>query len=83
MHVCLDFLTWNLIEIGTNIIPIEVKAGTRGAMQSLHLFIEEKNAVKGIRTSLENFGRIDKVDIYPIYAVSKLVGGVLFSEDFM
>ena len=64
-----------LIEIGTNIVPIEVKAGTRGAMQSLRLFIEEKNAVKGIRTSLENFGRIDKIDIYPIYAVSKLAGG--------
>jgi len=62
-----------LIENGTDIIPIEVKAGTRGSMQSLRRFIEEKNAKKGIRTSLENFGRIDNIDIYPIYAVSKIM----------
>ena len=62
-----------LIEDGENILPIEVKAGTRGAMQSLYLFIEEKNIKKGVRTSLENFGRIDKIDIYPIYAISKLL----------
>ena len=63
-----------LIENGTNIVPIEVKAGTRGAMQSLHLFIEEKNVERGVRTSLENFGKIDKIDIYPIYAISNIVG---------
>jgi len=62
-----------LVENGTNIIPIEVKSGTRGAMQSLHRFIEEKKIQKGIRTSFENFGKIDKIDIYPIYAVSKIV----------
>ena len=62
-----------LIESGTNIIPIEVKAGTRGSMQSLHQFIEEKKVEKGVRTSLENFGKIDKIDIYPIYAISKIV----------
>lgn len=61
-----------LIENGTNILPIEVKAGTRGAMQSLYRFIEEKNVEKGIRTSLENFGKIDRIDIYPIYAASKI-----------
>jgi predicted AAA+ superfamily ATPase len=61
-----------LVESGANIIPIEIKAGTRGAMQSLHRFIEEKNVEKGIRTSLENFGKIDKIDIYPIYAISKI-----------
>ena len=62
-----------LLEIGTNIVPVEVKAGTRGAMQSLHRFIEEKNVLKGVRYSLENFGKIDKIDIYPIYAVSKIL----------
>ena len=67
-----------LIESGSKIVPIEVKAGTRGAMQSLHLFIEEKNVEKGIRTSLENFGKIDKIDIYPIYAVSQIVDRLLY-----
>ena len=61
-----------LIENGANIVPIEVKAGTRGAMQSLYLFIEEKKVERGIRTSLENFGNIDKIDIFPIYAASKI-----------
>jgi hypothetical protein len=41
-------------------------------MQSLYRFIEEKNVEKGIRTSLENFGKIDRIDIYPIYAASKI-----------
>jgi predicted AAA+ superfamily ATPase len=61
-----------LVEIGPKIVPIEVKAGTRGAMQSLYQFIEEKGVEKGIRTSLENFGKIDKIDIYPIYAASQI-----------
>jgi hypothetical protein len=54
------------------IIPIEVKAGTKGAMQSLYLFMKEKNRAKGIRTSLENFGIIDNVEIYPMYAISNI-----------
>lgn len=62
-----------LIESHSNIVPIEVKAGTRGAMQSLHRFMEEKKVTRGVRTSLENFGKIDKIDIYPIYAISKIV----------
>jgi len=61
-----------LIENGTGIIPVEVKAGTRGAMQSLHQFIAEKCVKRGIRISLENFGKIDKIEIYPIYAASKI-----------
>jgi len=62
-----------LIEDGTNIVPIEVKAGTRGAMQSLYQFMTEKNVKKGVRVSLENFGKIDDVEIYPIYATSKIL----------
>jgi uncharacterized protein len=58
-----------VIQNETNIIPIEVKAGTKGAMQSLYKFIEEKNSKFGIRTSLENFGTIDKIKIVPIYAM--------------
>jgi predicted AAA+ superfamily ATPase len=62
-----------LIEDGANIVPIEVKAGTRGAMQSLYQFMTEKNVKKGVRVSLENFGKIDEVEIYPIYATSKIL----------
>ena len=58
-----------VIQNETHIIPIEVKAGTKGAMQSMHLFIEEKKSDYGIRTSLENFGQLDKIKIIPIYAI--------------
>jgi len=50
-----------------------VKAGTRGVMQSLHQFMEEKDVKKGVRVSLENFGKINDVEIYPIYATSKIL----------
>ncbi|TSA38595.1 MAG: DUF4143 domain-containing protein [Porphyromonadaceae bacterium] len=50
-------------------LPIEVKAGTKGAMQSLYRFMELKKSKAGIRTSLENFGRIGFVDICPLYAI--------------
>jgi predicted AAA+ superfamily ATPase len=62
-----------IVQSGTNVIPIEVKAGTRGAMQSLHLFMEEKKSIKGIRTSLENFGKIGNIEIYPLYAISTII----------
>ncbi len=54
------------------LIPVEVKSGTKGAMQSMHLFMEEKKSQFGIRTSLENFGIIDKIKIIPLYAISNL-----------
>jgi predicted AAA+ superfamily ATPase len=61
-----------ILQQDANIIPIEVKAGTKGAMQSLRLFMEEKNSIKGIRTSFENFGRLGKIEIYPMYAISNI-----------
>ena len=64
-----------LVQNGAHIIPIEVKAGTRGAMQSLHLFMNEKKSTRGIRTSLENFGKMGNIEIYPLYAVSAIHGG--------
>jgi predicted AAA+ superfamily ATPase len=66
-----------IVQTGSQIVPVEVKAGTRGAMQSLHLFMAEKNSARGIRTSLENFGKLDRIEIYPLYAIS----GVLTKKD--
>jgi len=54
------------------ITPIEVKAGTRGAMQSMYLFLNEKNLEKGFRLSLENFAEFEKVEVCPLYAVDLL-----------
>ncbi|MFM8361900.1 MAG: ATP-binding protein [Haliscomenobacter sp.] len=57
------------------IIPIEVKAGTKGAMQSMYLFLEEKKRAKGIRFSLENFSAIPQISVYPLYAVRNVREG--------
>jgi predicted AAA+ superfamily ATPase len=61
-----------IVQKGSRIIPIEVKSSTQGSMQSLRLFMKEKHIEKGIRTSLENFGRIDNIDIYPLYAIGNI-----------
>ena len=54
------------------IVPVEVKAGKRGAMQSLYLFLKEKDREKGIRISTENFASYDSIEVYPLYAVSNI-----------
>ncbi len=65
------------------VLPIEVKASTQGAMQSLYFFMREKHLSSAVRTSLENFGHFDYSDsldnhaireiaIYPLYALSNL-----------
>jgi predicted AAA+ superfamily ATPase len=59
-----------VIAIGPRILPIEVKAGTRGQMQSLHLFLNERNLDCGLRISHENFDQYDKIKTIPIYAVN-------------
>lgn len=67
--------------IGREIIPIEVKAGQKGGMKSLWIFMREKKLYKAIRCSLENFGEFKYVDeeqdnsirnvvICPLYAIS-------------
>lgn len=59
-----------VIEQGQNIVPIEVKAGTRGSMQSLRIFMAAKQSVFGIRICLENFSHYDNINVYPLYAIS-------------
>jgi len=61
-----------IVQKGENIIPIEVKSGTSGKMQSMNIFLEEKQSEYGIRTSLENFSQYDKIKVYPLYAIGRL-----------
>jgi predicted AAA+ superfamily ATPase len=73
-----------LIQKGDKIIPIEVKSGTIGKMQSLYLFMNEKQSEYGIRTSLENFGVFQneqgkKIKIYPLYAIENIVKTNIYS----
>ena len=62
-----------LIQKENKIIPIEVKSGTTGKMQSLHLFMYEKQSEYGIRTSLENFGQYNQIRVYPLYAIRQIM----------
>jgi predicted AAA+ superfamily ATPase len=61
-----------VVQRGSDIIPLEVKAGTKGAMQSMQIFLKEKRSPYGIRCSLENFGTIQNetgnILVYPLYA---------------
>ncbi|MDR2232727.1 MAG: AAA family ATPase [Tannerella sp.] len=67
-----------VIQCGQDIVPVEVKAGTKGSMQSMFLFLEEKERPYGIRCSLENFNQFQNIKIFPLYAA----GGIqrTFSE---
>ena len=58
-----------VIQRNEEIIPIEVKAGSAGKMRSLHLFLKERNAPRGIRVSLENYSRYGKIETHPLYAI--------------
>lgn len=62
-----------LIQKQEKIIPIEIKAGTKGSMQSMYLFLDEKKSKYGIRLSLENFSKLERVKVYPLYAVKNLL----------
>ena len=59
------------------IVPVEVKAGTKGSMQSLYLFLKEKKLTQGFRLSLENFSGMDQVTILPVYAAHQLVRHIM------
>ena len=41
-------------------------------MQSLYLFMDSKKSEKGVRVSQENFSFYDKIEVYPLDAVSNL-----------
>lgn len=59
-----------LIENNYQIAPIEVKSGTKGSMQSLYYFMEQKKIEKGYRCSLENFCTFQQIEVIPLYALS-------------
>ena len=79
-----------LMARGNVVTPIEVKANTRGSMQSLWIFMRKRKLHNAIRTSLENFGSFDyydpeeqfeprHVEVVPLYALStKITSAVLY-----
>lgn len=62
-----------IINSGNLVLPIEVKAGKRGSMQSLYQLLKRRPRMPfGIRCALENFSSFENVKVYPLYAISNL-----------
>jgi len=62
-----------VVQRGETIVPVEVKSGKQGKMQSLWMFMKEKNSIYGIRTSLENFCEYQNIKVYPLYAIGNIL----------
>ena len=63
-----------VVQRNGKIIPIEVKSGSTGKMQSMRIFLDEKKSEFGVRTSLENFSAYKNIKVYPLYAIGNLAG---------
>lgn len=71
-----------LLAKNLKVLPMEIKSGVSGKMKSLRMFMKKRNLDLGIRSSLENFGKLevkdpgqDKkriIEIIPLYALSNL-----------
>ena len=61
-----------LINHGSTILPIEVKAGTTGRLKSLQIFIEEKKCPFGIRISERPLSFDKKILSVPLYMMTEI-----------
>ena len=66
--------------VGSQIIPIEVKAGSTGQLKSLYILMEEKGFKLGIRVSqnpLDFDGKILSVPLYMVGEIARLVSELI------
>ncbi len=61
-----------LIEVGNDIIPLEVKSGARGRLRSLKQFMEEKKSPLGVQISQAPLSFAEGVLSVPLYMISDL-----------
>jgi len=61
-----------VINIGSDILPMEVKSGKEGRLKSLRMFIEEKKARLGIRISQDKLSYYDKILSIPLYMIEQM-----------
>ena len=61
-----------VINIGSNILPLEVKSGKEGKLKSLRMFIDEKKSKLGIRFSQDRLSYYDKILSIPLYMVEQM-----------
>ncbi len=60
-----------VLQRGSQILPVEVKSGIKGSMQSMFSFLKEKNQPVGWRLSLEPFSTYDSVISIPLYSIAE------------
>lgn len=59
-----------VINIGQDIVPVEVKSGSGSTLKSMHIFLEHHPKSKfGIRFSTQNYSYYLNIHSYPLYAV--------------
>ena len=61
-----------VIQLGTNIIPIEVKASENLQAKSLKTFIEKYKTTKNVRTSMSNYRKEEKLINIPLYSIGNI-----------
>jgi len=61
-----------VINIDSQIVPIEVKAGKTGQLKSLHWFLDKKPSKIGIKISQKPLGFDGKILSIPLYMISEL-----------
>lgn len=67
-----------IVSAGQQVIPIEVKSGTRGGLKSMRLFLTSRSEVSpcGVRFSTHNFSSFEDLRSYPLYGVGSFVAGI-------
>lgn len=62
-----------VIQKNDEIIPVEVKSGGSGQLQSIKIFIKERDLEKGICVSSKNFHQVGHIYYMPIYMAGRIV----------
>ena len=73
----IDYVT----TIEGKVVPIEVKSGAGTTLKSLHLFMDTHlNSEFGIKFSMQNYSKFEKINSYPLYAIALAVKSRLINN---
>jgi len=61
-----------IINVDSEILPVEVKAGKTGTLKSLKIFLKEKKAKFGVRISKEKLSYYEQVLSVPLYMIEQI-----------
>jgi predicted AAA+ superfamily ATPase len=61
-----------IMNVGTDILPLEVKAGKTGTLKSLRIFMDDKQSRLGVRVSQEKLSYTEKILSLPLYMLEQL-----------